>query len=73
MRDSRKLSAAVAGVRFSLGCADGKSPVEPVPSPPGPTQPTFSLQGDARDRASRPLKGAGVTSRQWRTSWAPPR
>jgi hypothetical protein len=28
---------------FSYGCADGNSPVEPTPSPPGPAQLTFSL------------------------------
>lgn len=61
MRLSRKVSAVVAGVLFFLGCADGESPVEPVPSPPGPTQPPFSLQGDVRDTASRPLTGASVT------------
>jgi carboxypeptidase family protein len=46
--------AAIALV-FSLGCADGKSPVDPTPSAL-----TFSLAGDVRDTASRPLKGASV-------------
>jgi hypothetical protein len=46
---------------FSLGCADGTSPVEPSPSPPAPPQLTFTLAGDVRDTASRPLKGASVT------------
>ena len=46
---------------FSFGCADGKSPVGPTPSPPGLTELTFSLQGDVRDTASRPLKDASVT------------
>jgi carboxypeptidase family protein len=55
----RHLAAIV--LLLSLGCADGKSPVEPTPSPPVPAQVTFTLQGDVRDTASRPLKGASVT------------
>lgn len=54
----RHLAAIV--LLFSLGCADGKSPVEPTPSAPAPAQLTFSLAGDVRDTASRPLKGASL-------------
>ena len=61
MRLSRMVSAAVAGILFSLACADGTSPVKPVPPPQGRTEPTFSLQGDVGDTASRPLKDASVT------------
>jgi hypothetical protein len=53
----RQLAAIV--LLFSFGCADGTSPVEPTP-PPAPVQVTFTLQGDVRDTASRPLKGASV-------------
>lgn len=47
---------------FSPGCADGKSPVEPTPSPAGPAPPTFtfSLAGSVSDTANRPLKDASV-------------
>ena len=45
---------------FSFGCADGKSPVEPTPSAAVPTPLTFSLSGDVRDTAGRPLQGASV-------------
>lgn len=55
----RHLAAIV--LLFSLGCADGKSPVAPTASPPEPAQLTFSLAGDVRDTASRPLKDASVT------------
>ena len=51
----RHLAAIV--LLLSFGCADGKSPVEPTPSPPVPAQFTFTLQGDVRDTASRPLTG----------------
>jgi hypothetical protein len=54
----RHLAAIV--LLFSFGCADDKSPIEPTPSAPAPAQLTFSLAGDVRDTASRPLKGASV-------------
>ena len=56
--DMRYLAAIV--LLFSFGCADGKSPVEPTASPPVAAQLTFSLDGDVRDTASRPLRGASV-------------
>jgi hypothetical protein len=54
----RHLAAVV--LLFSLGCADGRSPVEPTSSPGATTPLTFSLAGDVRDTASRPLSGASV-------------
>jgi hypothetical protein len=54
----RHLAAIV--LLFSLGCADGKSPVEPTPSAAVPAQLTFSLEGTVRDTVGRPLKGASL-------------
>jgi hypothetical protein len=52
---------AVIVLVFALGCADGKSPVEPSPSAPEPPLLTFTLAGSVSDTASRPLKGVSVT------------
>jgi hypothetical protein len=54
----RHLAAIV--MLFSLGCAETKSPVEPTPSVAVPALLTFSLAGDVRDTASRPLRDASV-------------
>lgn len=54
----RHLGAVV--LLFSLGCGDGKSPVQPTPSPVAPTPQVFSLSGSVRDTASRPLGGSRV-------------
>ncbi len=49
---------------FTLGCEDGKSPVQPTPlnpAAPAPTPPlVFSVNGTVQDTASRPLAGARV-------------
>lgn len=50
----------VAGVLLFLSCGDGKSPAQPTPSLPAPTQPVFSLSGRVTDTAYRPLSGARV-------------
>lgn len=55
----RQLAAIV--LLFSFGCADADSPVEPTPPAPAPEPLTFSLGGDVRDTASRPLTDASVT------------
>jgi len=55
----RRLATIV--LLFSLGCGESKLPLEPTPSPAEPAQLTFSLAGDVRDTASRPLKDASVT------------
>jgi Carboxypeptidase regulatory-like domain len=52
-------SAAVV-LLFSLGCGDGKSPVQSTPPLPAPTPQVFSLSGSVRDTASRPLGGSRV-------------
>lgn len=54
----RHLGAVV--LLFSLGCGDGKSPVQPTPPPIAPTPQVFSLSGGVYDTARRPLGGSRV-------------